>query len=163
MTDHAASVAGHFRGTADCLLIEADEVGSPVDPDSLTRLTMGAVDHCRSVPAEMRAAVAAAVAAASTRLSERIAAGEDAGDVLVAETAALRAAAEQADRSPHEYDIVEMVRDVAAGVPVGTRGCVAGVYGGPGGGYEVELVDEDGRTIAVVTVSESDIRLVEDD
>lgn len=120
MTEPAASVAGHFRGTADCLLIEAAEFGSPVDPDSLTRLTMGAVDHCGSVPAEMRAAVAAAVADASIRLSERIAAGEDAGDVLAAETDALRAAAEQAGRSlsdvVREHQMVVLTRPVGDAV-----------------------------------------------
>lgn len=64
----------------------------------------------------------------------------------------------------HEHDLVELVREMD-GVPAGTRGCVVGVYGGRPAGYEVEceFVDDGGVTIAVVTVGEGDIRLVEDD
>ena len=58
----------------------------------------------------------------------------------------------------HEHDLVELVREMD-GVPAG-RGVVVGAYGN--GGYEVEFCAEDGATIAVVTVGEGDIRLVED-
>ena len=58
----------------------------------------------------------------------------------------------------HEHDLVELVREMD-GVPAG-RGVVVGAY--RNGGYEVEFCAEDGATIAVVTVGEGDIRLVED-
>ncbi len=60
-----------------------------------------------------------------------------------------------------EHQMVELVRDVAAGVPAGTRGCVVGVYGN--GGYEVEVegVDDAGVATAVLTVTGDDIRAVD--
>ena len=64
----------------------------------------------------------------------------------------------------HELDMIVLTRAIDS-VPAGTRGVVVGVYGSLPAGYEVEcdFVDEDGAKIAVVTVSASDIRLVEND
>lgn len=56
-----------------------------------------------------------------------------------------------------EHDLVELVRDVPAdGLAAREFGTVVGDYGN--GGYEVEFTDSEGRTRAVVTVGESDIR-----
>ena len=57
-----------------------------------------------------------------------------------------------------EHQRAALFRDVAdVGLAAGTVGPVVGVYGN--GGYEVEFVDSDtGDTIAVVTLSEQDLR-----
>lgn len=56
-----------------------------------------------------------------------------------------------------EHDLVVLTCGVA-GLRAGVRGAVVGVYGS--GGYEVEVVDGDGVTVAVVTVEEADIMAV---
>lgn len=57
-----------------------------------------------------------------------------------------------------EGQMVELTRDVA-GLSAGTRAVIVGVYGN--GGYEVEVFDGDGATVAVVTVAEADLRAVD--
>jgi hypothetical protein len=57
-----------------------------------------------------------------------------------------------------ELDRVALLRD-AEGLAAGAVGIVVGVYGS-GGGYEIEFVDQYGRTLAVLTLGEDDIRSV---
>lgn len=57
-----------------------------------------------------------------------------------------------------EHELVVLTRDVPAdGLFAGDVGTVVGSYGN--GGYEVEFTTADGQTLAVVTLSEADIRL----
>jgi hypothetical protein len=62
----------------------------------------------------------------------------------------------------HEHDLVELVREMG-GVPAGTRGVVVGVYGSLPAGYEVECRFGADDKVAVITVGQDDIRLVEED
>lgn len=56
-----------------------------------------------------------------------------------------------------EHDVVVLRRDLPDhGLIEGDVGAVAGVY--RSGGYEVEFTAPEGETLAVVTLSESDIR-----
>lgn len=56
-----------------------------------------------------------------------------------------------------EHEIVALVHAVPqVGLSAGVLGCVVGSYGN--GGYEVEFTGPDGRTLAVVTLGESDLR-----
>lgn len=58
-----------------------------------------------------------------------------------------------------EYAVVQLVGDLEAkGLKAGTRGAVVMVYPGDPPEYEVEFVDDDGKTLAVETVSERQIR-----
>ncbi len=57
-----------------------------------------------------------------------------------------------------DLDRVALLRDTA-GLAAGAVGTVVGVYGS-GGGYEIEFLDQDGRTLAVLTLGEDDIRSV---
>jgi uncharacterized membrane protein len=56
-----------------------------------------------------------------------------------------------------DLDRVALTRDTA-GLIAGAVGTVVGVYGS--GGYEVEFLDPDGRTLAVLTLDDTDIRPV---
>jgi hypothetical protein len=56
-----------------------------------------------------------------------------------------------------DLDRVVLLRDTA-GLAAGAVGTVVGVYGS--GGYEVEFLDPDGQTQAVLTLGEDDIRPV---
>jgi hypothetical protein len=56
-----------------------------------------------------------------------------------------------------ELDRVALTRDTA-GLAAGAVGTVVGVYGN--GGLEIEFLDQDGRTLAVLTLGEDDIRPV---
>jgi hypothetical protein len=56
-----------------------------------------------------------------------------------------------------EHDVVVLRRDLPDhGLLEGDVGAVVGVY--RAGGYEVEFTAPEGKTVAVVTLSESDIR-----
>lgn len=56
-----------------------------------------------------------------------------------------------------EHDVVVLRRDLSdLGLMEGDVGAVVGVY--RSGGYEVEFTAPEGETLAVVTLSESDIR-----
>ena len=56
-----------------------------------------------------------------------------------------------------ENELVVLTRDVqSSGLIAGDVGTVVGVYGN--GGFEVEFVTADGKTIAVETLSGADIR-----
>ena len=44
---------------------------------------------------------------------------------------------------------------------VGEQGVVIDIYQGPPIGYEVEIVDQSGRTVALVTAIESELEVVE--
>jgi len=57
-----------------------------------------------------------------------------------------------------ELDRVALLRD-AEGLAAGAVGIVVGVYGS-GGGYEIEFLDPNGQTLAVLTLGDDDIRPV---
>jgi hypothetical protein len=67
---------------------------------------------------------------------------------------------------PEEYDVVQLRRDMPEhGLSAGSRGAVVMDYSKHSGGtrlpaYEVEFVDSDGLTQALVTVSEDDLEVV---
>jgi hypothetical protein len=54
-----------------------------------------------------------------------------------------------------DLDRVALLRD-AEGLSAGAVGTVVGVY--PAGGYEVEFLGPEGRTLAVLTLGDADIR-----
>jgi uncharacterized membrane protein len=54
-----------------------------------------------------------------------------------------------------DLDLVALARDTE-GLAAGAVGTVVGVYGN--GGYEVEFIDPYGRTLAVLTLGDTDIR-----
>jgi hypothetical protein len=59
-----------------------------------------------------------------------------------------------------EYDVVELAESLSDSLKAGTRGAIVMVYPAEQPEYEVEFVDEDGRTIEVRAVSPDKIRLV---
>jgi Domain of unknown function (DUF4926) len=60
-----------------------------------------------------------------------------------------------------EYDCVELIETLDSSLQRGTRGAIVMVYDGSPAEYEVEFIDQDGQTIALRTVKESQIRLIE--
>lgn len=60
----------------------------------------------------------------------------------------------------NEYDYVELIETLDSSLQRGTRGAIVMVYDGSPAEYEVEFVDPDGRTIALRTVKESQIRSI---
>lgn len=60
----------------------------------------------------------------------------------------------------HEYDIVELIRDIPSeNVTAGMKGIVVMVYNEPNmpEGYEVEFIDKTGATIALITLKKEDL------
>jgi hypothetical protein len=52
-----------------------------------------------------------------------------------------------------EYDVVRLVCDLKSkGLKAGTRGAIVFVYPGDPAEYEVEFVDDQGKTLAIETV-----------
>lgn len=60
----------------------------------------------------------------------------------------------------NEYDHVELTETLDSSLQRGTRGAIVMVHDGSPAEYEVEFVDQDGRTIALQTVKESQIRSI---
>lgn len=60
----------------------------------------------------------------------------------------------------NEYDYVELIETLDSSLQHGTRGAIVMVQDGSPAEYEVEFVDQDGRTIALRTVKESQIRSI---
>lgn len=60
----------------------------------------------------------------------------------------------------NEYDYVELIETLDSSLQCGTRGAIVMVYDGSPAEYEAEFVDQDGRTIALRTVKESQIRTI---
>jgi len=61
-----------------------------------------------------------------------------------------------------EYEVVRLVGDLAAkGLKAGTRGTIVMVYPVDPPEYEVEFMDEDGKTLALETVGEKQIAKVQ--
>ena len=56
-----------------------------------------------------------------------------------------------------EYDVVKSSKKLSEAVPKGALGAVLIVYPSDPEEYEVEFVDEDGDTLAILTVKGSDI------
>lgn len=57
-----------------------------------------------------------------------------------------------------EYEVVRLVCDLKTkGLKKGTRGAIVMVYPSNPPEYEVEFVDQDGKTLAIETVSEKQI------
>ncbi len=56
-----------------------------------------------------------------------------------------------------EYDVVFAVRDLSKIVLKGFRGVILMVYNSTPPQYEVEFIDEDGNTIEIITIYETDI------
>ena len=60
----------------------------------------------------------------------------------------------------NEYDVVRLKRTVPeVPLPQGTRGTIVHVYPADPTGYEVEFVDEAGKTLGIYTVSVNDLEL----
>jgi len=60
----------------------------------------------------------------------------------------------------NEYDVVRLKRSSpAVPLPPGTKGAVVHVYPADPPGYEVEFVDEAGKTLGVYTVPGADLEL----
>ncbi|MDY7548914.1 DUF4926 domain-containing protein [Glaciimonas sp. Gout2] len=60
-----------------------------------------------------------------------------------------------------EYDVVRSIRSLAPDVPSGTSGAVLMVFASMHPQYEVEFVDNVGDSLAVLTVKEDDLELVQ--
>lgn len=60
-----------------------------------------------------------------------------------------------------EYDVVRSTRSLSDVVPLGTRGAVLMVFPSAHPQYEVEFIDQEGKPVAVLTVHESDLELIE--
>jgi hypothetical protein len=60
-----------------------------------------------------------------------------------------------------EYDVVRSIRSLGEDVPSGTSGAVLMVFGSAHPQYEVEFVDGAGESLAVLTVKEEDLELVQ--
>lgn len=59
-----------------------------------------------------------------------------------------------------EYDVVKSTRSIADEVPTGTTGAVLMVFLSTPPQYEVEFIDSDGDSLAVLTVKQEDLELV---
>jgi hypothetical protein len=60
-----------------------------------------------------------------------------------------------------EYDVVKSTRSLGDGVPSGTTGAILMVFASEHPQYEVEFVDSEGESLAVLTVKEEDLELVQ--
>jgi hypothetical protein len=60
-----------------------------------------------------------------------------------------------------EYDVVRSIRSLGENVPSGTSGAVLMVFVSLHSQYEVEFVDNAGESLAVLTVKEEDLELVQ--
>jgi hypothetical protein len=61
-----------------------------------------------------------------------------------------------------EHDVVRLVRSLPEhGLTAGATGAVVHVYDDPSEAYEVEFIEPDGNTIALVTVRPDELELVE--
>ncbi len=61
----------------------------------------------------------------------------------------------------NEYDVVRSIRSLGEGIPSGTSGAVVMVFASMHPECEVEFVDIEGDSIAVLTVKEDDLELVQ--
>ena len=57
-----------------------------------------------------------------------------------------------------EYDVVIATRQLHEKVPCETKGTILMVYNSNPVQYEVEFVDNEGQTLAIITLVESDIK-----
>jgi len=62
-----------------------------------------------------------------------------------------------------DYDVVKSTKALCANVPENTLGAVLMIFPSKPPEYEVEFVDSKGESIAVLTVKESDLSLVQRD
>ena len=60
-----------------------------------------------------------------------------------------------------EYDVVRSTRPLGGDVPIATSGAVLMVFASAYPQYEVEFVDSAGDSLAVLTVKEEDLELVQ--
>ena len=60
-----------------------------------------------------------------------------------------------------EYDVVKSIQSLGKDVPSGTFGTVLMVFASAHPKYEVEFVDSGGESLAVLTVKEGDLALVQ--
>ncbi|MQA18805.1 DUF4926 domain-containing protein [Rugamonas rivuli] len=60
-----------------------------------------------------------------------------------------------------EYDVVRSVRSLTKSVPKGTTGTVLMVFESANSRYEVEFVNRAGESLAVLTVDEKDLELIQ--
>jgi hypothetical protein len=60
-----------------------------------------------------------------------------------------------------EYDIVKSIHPLEKSVPSGTTGAILMVFASEHPQYEVEFVDSEGESLAVLTVKEEDLELVQ--
>ncbi|PTU70394.1 DUF4926 domain-containing protein [Chromobacterium haemolyticum] len=60
-----------------------------------------------------------------------------------------------------EYDVVRSTCSLGDGVPRGTTGAILMVFASEHPQYEVEFVDSEGESLAVLTVKEEDLELVQ--
>jgi hypothetical protein len=66
------------------------------------------------------------------------------------------------DPAFEEHDVVRLVPPLPEhGLPAGATGAVVHVYDDPSEAYEVEFIEPDGNTIALVTVRPDELELVE--
>lgn len=60
-----------------------------------------------------------------------------------------------------EYDVVKLIRSCDEKVPIGTIGAVLMVFPSFTTQYEVEFFDDEEESLAVLTVNEDDLQLIE--
>ena len=61
------------------------------------------------------------------------------------------------------FESVRQVRDFPEiGLRAGMQGAIVEVYSVPTEGYEVEIIDKDGRTIALAAFAPEDLEVVQD-
>ncbi|WP_082150917.1 DUF4926 domain-containing protein [Chromobacterium sp. LK1] len=60
-----------------------------------------------------------------------------------------------------KYDVVRSTCSLVDGVPSGTTGAILMVFASEHPQYEVEFVDSEGESLAVLTVKEEDLELVQ--
>jgi hypothetical protein len=60
-----------------------------------------------------------------------------------------------------EYDTVRSTRSLGDGVPSGAAGAILMVFTSKNSEYLVEFVDSEGESLAVLTVKEEDLELVQ--
>jgi hypothetical protein len=60
-----------------------------------------------------------------------------------------------------EYDVVRSIRPLSETIPNGTSGAVLMVFASAHPKYEVEFVDSAGESLAVLTVNEEDLELLQ--